>query len=172
MRGILLKMELWDIYNSNREKTGRLARRGDTLGTGEYHLVVFIIIKLGQDKFLISKRSPNKTLPNKWEFTGGSAIAGENSREAAVREVREELGIDLKTDGRIIHSFKTESESSFIVDVWLFEENVDLSQLKLQEDEVTDAKVVSSKTIVDLYENGDFMPLAKNIMNLFFKTFI
>ena len=51
---------------------------------------------------MISKRAPAKTAPGMWETTGGGAVAGESGLEAAVREVREELGIALRSEsGRV-----------------------------------------------------------------------
>lgn len=46
-------MELWDIYNENREKTGRTIVRGQKLGENEYHLVVHMWIINSNGQFLI-----------------------------------------------------------------------------------------------------------------------
>lgn len=34
------EMELWDVYNINKEKTGKKVKRGDDLNNDEYHIVV------------------------------------------------------------------------------------------------------------------------------------
>lgn len=90
-------MELWDVYDIDRQKTGKTVRRGGTLPEGGFHLVVHICV-IGRDgRMLIQQRQPFKEgYPNLWDVTtGGSAVAGENSRQAAHRELFEEIGLDL-----------------------------------------------------------------------------
>ena len=41
-------MELWDVYDINRNKTGKTAVRGEGLPEGGYHLVVHVCI-IGSD---------------------------------------------------------------------------------------------------------------------------
>lgn len=60
---------------------------------GEYHLSVHVWLLNHNGEFLLIKRSPNKGYPNMWESTGGSAIAGDDSLSAAIREVKEETGL-------------------------------------------------------------------------------
>lgn len=48
-----------------------------------------------------TKPAPNKKiLPNMWETTLGSVIAGEESLKATFREVKEEISIDLSPTNR------------------------------------------------------------------------
>ena len=87
--------ELWDIYDENRKKTGKVAERGVTkLEKGkEYHVAVTGIIMNSKNEILISQRAEHKTFPLKWECNGGSILAGETSLEGIVRELKEELGL-------------------------------------------------------------------------------
>ena len=74
--------ELWDIYDINRKKTGKLTQRGpNALKEGEYHIIVTGIIINSKKELLLSKRAEHKTHPLKWEFTTGSLLAGEESKE-------------------------------------------------------------------------------------------
>jgi 8-oxo-dGTP diphosphatase len=61
----------------------------------QHILVVAAIIKKGE-KYLIARRlddgSPDSL---KWEFPGGKVEAGEDSEDALIREIREELGISI-----------------------------------------------------------------------------
>ena len=51
-------VEFWDIYDKNRNKTGRLAERGVyEFKEGEYHLVVVALILNSKNEILITKRS-------------------------------------------------------------------------------------------------------------------
>ena len=71
-------------------------KRGHTVPEGAYHIVISIWLKNKDGLYLMSKRSDEKEWsPGVWETTGGAVMAGETSLEGAVREVKEELGIDL-----------------------------------------------------------------------------
>jgi|GEM_PF-1808599 len=86
-------MELWDLYDRGRKKTGLSQIRGEPIPKGHYHLVVHVWIRNGSGEYLISQRSPDREKdPLKWECVGGSALMGEDSLSAASREVQEERG--------------------------------------------------------------------------------
>ena len=90
-------MELWDIYDKDRNKTGRTMKRGEPMKDGDYHLVVHICIFSSDGKMLIQQRQPFKDgWSNLWDITvGGRWVAGVTRIDAAVREVREVVGIQL-----------------------------------------------------------------------------
>lgn len=162
-------IEKWDIYDINRNKTGKTSLRGEPLLKGEYHLVVFAIIKTGDNEFLISKRSPEKTNPLTWEFNGGSAVSGDDSYQAIVREIKEETGVEIISKGEVISTYTFEDFASCIVDVWYFEQVVDLNDTVCQKGEVSEIKKANSETILKMYNQGIFMPNAKKIMAAFKK---
>jgi 8-oxo-dGTP diphosphatase len=59
-------------------------------------MVVAAIIQNPQGEYLACKRGQWKHSPNKWEFPGGKPEPGENLDHALVREIKEELGVDIK----------------------------------------------------------------------------
>jgi 8-oxo-dGTP diphosphatase len=59
-------------------------------------VVVAAIIQDEHGNFLCAKRGDWKSLPGKWEFPGGKANAGEELAQALVREIKEELSVDIK----------------------------------------------------------------------------
>ena len=89
--------ERWDIYDKNKQLTGRTMKRNDwTLKDDEYHLTVLGVIRRSDGKFLITKRVMTKAwAPGWWEVSGGAAQAGEASYDAVLREVKEETGLDI-----------------------------------------------------------------------------
>lgn len=98
----------------------------------------------------------NKGYPNLWECTGGSALAGDSSLDAAIREVREETGILLSPDrGECILSIKRKHE---FVDIWLFRRNFDLAEVQLLPGETIDRMAADSKEILAMRERGEFIP--------------
>ena len=90
-------MEKWDLYTKYREKTGKEHIRGQMIPEGFYHLVVHVWIRNHRGEYLISQRSASRpTFPLMWECVGGSVLKGESSIDGALREVKEEVGLDLE----------------------------------------------------------------------------
>lgn len=152
-------MELWDLYNEKRELTGLDHIRGEEIPLGYYHLVVHVWIKNKKGEYLISQRSASRpTFPLMWECVGGSAVKGEDSLTAALREVKEEVGIDLcaecaelisSTVGRIINGVKFTD----ILDVWLFEYDGEISFEKATTDEVAQSVWMTRSEIKKLFDS-------------------
>lgn len=148
--------ELWDVYDKERRPTGRLHRRGDYLSLGDYHLVVHIWMRNSRDQYLLTKRSPLKGFPNMWETTGGSALSGDDSLSAALREVREETGLELDPKrGERILSFRFDDHFD---DIWLFRQDFSLDDVTLLAGETCDAMYADSTLIRQLDEEGMLVP--------------
>jgi len=148
--------EMWDVYDEHRNLTGKLHRRGDFLKDGEYHLAVHVWLLNSSGEFLLTKRSPNKGFPNMWESTGGSALAGDDSITAALREVKEETGLTADPAlGECVISFRRDDN---FVDVWLFRQDFNLDDVILQEGETCDKMYASIDKIKELFDNGEFVP--------------
>lgn len=145
--------EIWDIYDKNRKKTGRFHERGVPLADGDYHLVVHIWVRNRSGKFLLTRRCMDKEpFPGLWECTGGSALAGETSEEAALRETWEETGIDHHTSVRSCVLSYTRWD--WHGDVWLFEADFPLSAVRLQEHETTDAMWADRSEVLAMLHDG------------------
>ena len=150
------KDELWDVYDENRTLTGRTHRRGTPLPKGDYHLVVHVWIKNSKGEFLISKRAPTKGYPNMWECTGGSALADDDSLAAALREVKEELGITLSPEnGKVVMRLQGKD---YFSDIWEFSEDHSLDEIILQESETCGAMFADREKILQMNEDGIFVP--------------
>lgn len=60
-------------------------------------------------KLLICQRTADQPLPLKWEFPGGKIEPGERARDALVRELEEELGIQATLGAevaRVRHTYR------------------------------------------------------------------
>lgn len=148
--------ELWDVYDAMGKPTGKLHRRGEPMLPDEYHLVVHIWMLNSKGEFLLTKRSANKGFPNMWESTGGSALSGEDSLRAALREVREETGLCLDpVKGTCI--FRA-CQADYIRDVWLFRQDFELKEVVLQPGETTDKMYANKDAVLNLYESGMLVP--------------
>ncbi|PLR80342.1 DNA mismatch repair protein MutT [Bacillus canaveralius] len=151
-------MELWDIYDINRNKTRRKHKRGVPLSAGDYHLVVHVWLVNKKGEILLTKRQQNKPHPNLWECPGGSVLAGENSLEGAIREVKEEIGIDLsKCNGKLIKSERRDVFNDFY-DAWLFNQSVEITDITLQQEEVSDVKWVTKSELEHIYKSNNLVP--------------
>ena len=161
MRKELQKTELWDIYDINRNKTGKTVERGKPMAQDEYHIVVNVWIKNSDSKWLISKRAPNKHYGNLWECCGGSVVAGEDSLTAAIRESKEELGVELKAENGHLFASAIRQYRTFpdFLDVWVFNQDIDINTVVLQAGETCDVRWATSEEILTMEANGEFIPL-------------
>ena len=91
-------MEYNDIYDKDRNLTGRTHLRGTHWGKGEYGLVVCVWVCDGKGNVLLTRRAPEKTFPGTWENSGGAVQAGETSLQAIARELYEETGIQARQE--------------------------------------------------------------------------
>ena len=92
-------MEEWnDIYDENRQRTGRTHLRGTPWKAGEYGLVACVWVYDGEGKLLLTRRAPEKSYPGTWENSGGAVKAGEDSLTGIRRELYEETGIQAKPE--------------------------------------------------------------------------
>jgi 8-oxo-dGTP diphosphatase len=66
--------------------------------------IVVVGAMIEQDgKYLITQRSPRASLPLLWEFPGGRVEEGESDREALVRELRDDVGIEVEVKEQVVH---------------------------------------------------------------------
>lgn len=160
-------MELWDIYDADRNKTGRTMERGP-VPEGDYHLVVHVCIFNSKGEMLIQQRQSYKEgWPNLWDISvGGSAVKGDSSQSAAEREVKEELGITLDFQGVRPH-FTNNFDRGFD-DFYLVEQEVNIKELKLQEEEVQAAKWATKEEILELLSQGKFIPYYEELIEFLF----
>lgn len=92
--------EYWDLLDENRQPMGVLHRRGEPMPAGARHLCVEIIT-VWNGRILTTLRHPQKHNGSFWEVTTGSALAGEDTRTAAQRELYEETGIKAEKEALI-----------------------------------------------------------------------
>lgn len=151
-------MEKWDLYDKNFNKLNKTAFRGDTLSDEEYHLVINAWIINEKNEFLITQRSPNKSHPCMWECTGGSALMGESDIDACVREIKEELGIDIdSSSAQFIGSTNRYYKGCpDILRIYLFKDNTPLERVTIQEEEVMNVMWADKNKILELYNTGKF----------------
>lgn len=156
-------MEYWDIYDRNKQLTGRRMKRNDwTMKDGDYHLSVLGVVRRSDGKFLITRRKLDKQwAPGWWEVPGGGVQAGESSLEAVIREIREETGLDVRgCKGGFAFDYHRDNPGegdNYFVDVYLFEKDFEEKDLILQETETIGGMAASHQLIKALAQEGVFL---------------
>ena len=121
-------MELWDIYDENKERTGRTMKHNDwNMKPGEFHLTVL----------------------------------GVDSKDAVIREIKEETGIDVtNAEGGYAFSYKRvnpEEKNNYFVDIYKFVLEFDESDVKTQEEEVSGFAIADLNEIKRYADEGIFL---------------
>lgn len=154
-------MELWDIYDKDKKRTGRTMERDDwCLKEGEYHLSVLGIIVRPDGRYLVTQRKLDKPwAPGWWEVPGGAVQAGEKSVDAVIREIHEETGLDVKdADGGFLFSYHRENPGdNYFVDVYKFEMDFNEEDIILQQSEAQAFMITDISKIEEIAAEGIFL---------------
>jgi 8-oxo-dGTP diphosphatase len=114
----LLILEICELHDEMGQRTGRTVERGTKLSPGEYYLVVHVWIRSEIGHYLVQQRALHLTAdPGVWATTAGYVLAGEESIVGAIREVQEEMGIQLSQDQ--LTCLKTLKTQNRLEHVWL-----------------------------------------------------
>lgn len=154
--------EKFDVLTELGEFTGKVATRDECHKEGFWHRAVYGFVIDENFNVLLQKRSSNKKLwPDKWDVTvGGHVEAGEFGRQAIIRECKEELGIDVYDSEvkYLVSSLSVYKKNDFVNnhfdECYLILKDVELSDLRLQEEEVSDAKYFSKEELLQRIENN------------------
>ena len=163
-------MELVDLYDENRVPLGRVAERHAKKAPGEYRMVVHVCIFNSLGQMLIQRRSPEKRVwPELWDVSvGGGVDAGETSRQGAEREVLEELGCDLDLTG--LRPAVTVNFEGGFDDFFVVTRDLDLRDLRLQKEEVSDVRWVTLEEAMAMLDSGAFIPYPPSFLQFLFEA--
>lgn len=157
------KEEYWDIYDSNKQRTGRTMKRNDfRLADDEYHLTVLGVVARPDGRYLITKRAMNKSwAPGWWEVSGGACMAGEESEDAVRREVLEETGLDVRlAQGGYVFTYHRENPGkgdNYFVDIYKFIMDFDENDVTPQEEETDGFMLATAEEIKKFADEGIFL---------------
>ena len=159
-------LDLFDVRKNNVNKT--IIRDSKETEMGEFRQSVHIWLINDNNELLVQQKSFNmKKNPGKWAFTGGLPMAGESSLEGAIREVKEELNIDIKPEEMgLLITFRREHD---FVDVWVTRNNTKIEDMILQKTEVEKVKWISISEMDEMLADGKFVPAIDLYYDLFKK---
>jgi len=152
-------MELIDILDEDGRKTGIAKAKEVAHKEGLWHRGAHVWVINSQGEILIQHRSPNmENYPDRWDISvAGHLSRGEDSIAGALREVKEEIGLDLAassleflgtTKRQAVLNNETYFDNEFC-DIYLVKLDLDIDKFKKQVEEVSDLRWIK---IVDLKE--------------------
>ena len=152
-----------DVYDADRRLTGLVIdRRSQRLGQGQYMLYAIVMVCDLQGRMLITRRALDKTwAAGWWEVPGGGVCAGETTREAAIREAGEEVGLDL-TRGtlELLWSYRNDDlgyADNYFADIYRATLDFSVADVRLREREATEFALVSWDEVRELAQQGCFL---------------
>ena len=145
--------ELFDIYTRDGRPTGRTAPRGAALDKDDFRLGVHVFLYDAQGRFLVQKRAETKrSRPGQWDITMGHATAGESAIECVLREVREELGLELVLENLVKAYRWLEKGPQMFTDVFFARIEPGSGEISLQKEEVSEIKWLSKAEMLQFIE--------------------
>lgn len=149
---VILNNEYFDILDENGNKTGKIKLRNNVHKDGDWHKAVHIWIINQNNEILLQRRSATKdSNPNMLDIScAGHISAGDNSLNTAVRELKEELNLDInpnelkfiKTIKRDVKYTKTFINREFD-DMYILKANININNMKFQESEISEIMFVA-----------------------------
>ena len=146
-------MELLDVYDDNAKKTGKVVERESDdshFEKGEHIAVAIIYIENTKGEFLIQKTSEKKG--GHYSSTGGHVDHNEEPIDSIIREVKEELGLDVSKDeiidlGYLLVDFPVRF-------VFYLNKDIDVNDLTIQEEEVESVSFMTVEEIKEILDKG------------------
>jgi isopentenyl-diphosphate delta-isomerase type 1 len=174
--------EYIDVVDDKGNPTGERKLKSLAHKNGDRHKTVHIWIMNTSGDLLIQRRSPTKeNHPNLWDIScAGHISTGEISLQAAIREAKEELDITVKEQDlkylftidspRVVLNNGTYIDHEF-QDVYLLQLDENISNFKLQTEEVAETKWVQWRELQNMIQAGDsdFVPHMEEYKKLFIK---
>ncbi len=148
-------MEYIDVFTRDGIPTGKIKEKHEDKLPGEYYRHVLIIMKTadspapgeGEGMYVVQQRSLKaKYYAGKWDMTGGGVRSGETPAEAAVRELSEELGIDItQNDLKLAFDYIKDWEddgTGLLISVFMLRIEVPEDGFSFDTYEVNDVKIM------------------------------
>jgi isopentenyldiphosphate isomerase len=154
--------EYFDILDENGNKTGKTKLRSEVHRDGDWHKAVHIWIINNDGDILLQRRCATKdSNPNMLDISSaGHLSAGDDSLEGALRELKEELDLDIKPeDLQFIKTLKRSSKytATFINnefdDLYIVRTDKKIEDMKYQEEEISEIMYVPYKKFKEMVKN-------------------
>ncbi len=155
-----------DILTSAGQLTGKTCLKSEAHQKGLYHQTVHVWFYTENGKILLQKRAAvKKVFPNHWDVSvAGHMGAGEKTITAAIRETKEEIGIDIAAEDLIKIGYRKDEiiHPNGILDnefkhIYLCKLQKELHELTMQVGEVDALALFDNSILKDASKHGSFM---------------
>ncbi len=172
--------EQFDVLDENGVPTGEIKPRSTVHKNGDWHKAVHIWIVNDKNEVLLQKRALNKEFyPDMWDTScAGHLSTGDTSITGAMRELKEELGLDILPEQlqligtrKVSDTFPPDYIDREFNDVYLCRLSLDLDKLMLQKEEVSVVRYVplaEFKRMVQ--ENDTTLVIEREAFEILFKA--
>jgi len=154
--------EFIDIVTKDGFTTGKSALKSEIYNKGYYHNTAHIWFYTKNGEILLAQRAASKLIcPLLWDVSvAGHVDAGETIVAAAIREIKEEIGISISESGLkkvgVTECFQRYPNG--VIDnefhhTYISELKIKLNHLKLDKNEVESVKLVSLLKFQNLIDN-------------------
>lgn len=148
-------MDNWFLYDENMALVKKEHPSTHPIPDGLYHLTIEVWTYNGQAFYLTQRSMNKKYYPGYWECTGGSAIGSETTIQAAIREIKEELGITVNE--RDLKKMAQEVKDHHIVTVYILCIK-DQVEFHLSEREIIQGKWFTVQELESLHIDFNIVP--------------
>ncbi len=152
-------MELIEIVDENGNFTGEVIDKEEAHKRNLLHNEVAAFIINDKKQVLLQKRSANKRFdPNKWGLCAGHVDACEKLDDAMIREIKEEIGLDVSK--KDLHPYKERTisirdKNSHIMYYYYVKTNKKEDEFIIQEDELSEVKWFDIDKVLEMIDNKD-----------------
>lgn len=157
-----MSKEYFDLLDENGNKTGKTKLRTEVHRDGDWHKAVHIWIINNKGDVLLQRRCATKDSdPNMLDISSaGHLSAGDDSLTGAIRELKEELNLDVnKEELQFIKTLKCSSKSTSkyinneFDDLYILRTDKTINDMKFQEDEISEIFFVTYKKFKEMVNN-------------------
>lgn len=154
--------EYFDILNEKGEKLGIKKERKEVHRDGDWHKAVHIWIFNENGEVLLQRRSADKDSdPNMLDIScAGHLTSGDNSLKGAIRELKEELNLDITpTELKFITTLRRRPKhnngfkDNEYDDLYILRTDKRIEELKYQEEEISEIFYVPYKKFKEMIKN-------------------
>ena len=163
--------ELVDIYDQNNNPLGIQKMKSEAHREGLWHRCAHVWIHNSKGEMLIQLRAKDKAFfPGLWDIpVAGHLRAGEEPIDGAIREIKEELGVDINSQDLSLHMIKqakveTESMKNYeFYYVYTYKTDFEIKDMTIQKEELDEIKFMPLDLLEkDLKTNPNlYVPVGK-----------
>lgn len=152
-------MELIDIVDKNGNFTGEVMDKEEAHDKNLLHNEVAVFVINNKKQILLQKRSANKRFnPNKWGLCAGHVDSKESLENAALRELQEEIGIDIsikELKSLAEREFTIGNSNSHITYFYYIKSNLNENDFIIQTEELSEVKWFDIDNVIEMIKQKD-----------------